>query len=307
MKNYYRLMLGAKSIHADECFEGGFVGTDFGIHQDLAGELPEDWRTFNRKWVPIFMDTHPGKTKIAAGLACGALWTVSKGMESGDLVLCPDGSGQYKVGELSGDYHYVPDGVLFHRRTVKWFDKTIARNDMSDALRNSTGSIGTVARITDHSEEIERLIEGGAPPVIITTDPTIEDASAFAMEKHLEDFLVANWTQTELGRDWDIYEEEGEKVGKQFETDTGRLDILAVSKDKSKLLVVELKKGRASDAVVGQTLRYMGFVQDELAEENQQVEGVIIALDDDQRIRRALAIVPSIKFYRYQISFKLVS
>jgi restriction system protein len=70
--------------------------------------------------------------------------------------------------------------------------------------------------------------------------------------------------------------------------------------------VVELKKGRASDSVVGQVLRYMGFVQEELAEAGQVVQGVIIALEDDQRIKRALAMVPSIVFYRYQISFKLL-
>ena len=71
-------------------------------------------------------------------------------------------------------------------------------------------------------------------------------------------------------------------------------------------LVVELKKGRASDVVVGQTLRYMGFVQEELAEAGQQVRGVIIALEDDPKIRRALQMTPSILFYRYEISFKLV-
>jgi len=37
------------------------------------------------------------------------------------------------------------------------------------------------------------------------------------------------------------------------------IDILAVSKDQKELLVVELKKGRASDVVVGQIQRYMGF------------------------------------------------
>ncbi|RYD33520.1 MAG: DUF91 domain-containing protein, partial [Verrucomicrobiaceae bacterium] len=84
------------------------------------------------------------------------------------------------------------------------------------------------------------------------------------------------------------------------------LDILAVSKDKKRLLVVELKKGRASDAVVGQTLRYMSYVQDELAEADQTVRGVIIANEDDQRIRRALSMVPSIQFLRYQVTFKLV-
>jgi restriction system protein len=35
------------------------------------------------------------------------------------------------------------------------------------------------------------------------------------------------------------------------------------------------------------------------------VEGVIIALDDDQKLRWALLSVPAISFYRYQISFKL--
>jgi restriction system protein len=70
--------------------------------------------------------------------------------------------------------------------------------------------------------------------------------------------------------------------------------------------VVELKRGKASDVVVGQTLRYMGYVQEELAEEGQSVRGVIIALEDDQRIRRALAMTPTIEFFRYEISFKLV-
>jgi restriction system protein len=126
------------------------------------------------------------------------------------------------------------------------------------------------------------------------------------MEKHLEDFLVQNWTQTELGKEYDVYAEEGESVGQQYLTDTGPLDILAISKDKKRLLVVELKKGRASDVVVGQILRYMGYVQEELAETGQTVSGVIIALENDQRIRRALAVVPTIIFYRYEISFKLM-
>ena len=70
-------------------------------------------------------------------------------------------------------------------------------------------------------------------------------------------------------------------------------------------LVVELKKGRASDAVVGQIQRYMGFVLDELAEPDQSVRGCIIALEDDLRLRRALRATTNIDFYRYQVSFKL--
>lgn len=308
MRNYYRVMLGRKSVYAEECFAGGFIGTDFDIEQDLKGRLPDEWRAFNKEFIPIYLANRPDKSKIAAGLACGALWTVSKGIKSGDMVLCPDGAGRYRVGEVTGDYYYEPGGVLFHRRPVHWLSQSIDRAEMSQALKNSTGSIGTVSNITSHRDEIERLLGGNvaSSQPQVPTEERVEDPTAFAMEKHLEEFLVQNWSQTELGKEYDIYQEEGERVGQQYPTDTGPLDILAVSKDRKKLLVVELKKGRASDAVVGQALRYMGFVKDELAEDDQQVCGVIIALEDDARIRRALAMVPNVEFYRYQISFKLV-
>lgn len=39
---------------------------------------------------------------------------------------------------------------------------------------------------------------------------------------------------------------------------------------------------------------------------DQPVLGVIIAHEDDKRIRRALTMTPNISFYRYQVSFKLV-
>ncbi len=306
MKNYYRVMLGRKSVHAEACFAGNFIGADFGITEDLTRKLPEEWRAFNKLFIPAMLAQDPKKSKISAGLACGALWTVSKGIKKGDVALCPDGSGRYRVGEVSGDYLYHPGPVLPHRRPIRWLNQAIDRSDMSDSLKNSSGSIGTVSDISRYRDEIEKLIGGISAPKIISTDETVEDPSAFAMEKHLEDFLVLNWAQTILGKDYNIYEEDGERVGQQYPTDTGPIDILAISKDKKRLLVVELKKGRASDVVVGQALRYMGYVQEELAENGQTVHGVIIALEDDQRIRRALAMAPTIEFYRYQIGFKLM-
>jgi len=37
----------------------------------------------------------------------------------------------------------------------------------------------------------------------------------------------------------------------------------------------------------------------------QKVKGVIIALEDDIRIRRALSVAQNIDFYRYELNFKL--
>lgn len=305
MKRYVRLMLGAKSAYIQDCLQGNFIGADFGIYQDLSNHLYENWKDFNKKFIPVWMELNPGKNKVAAGLSCGALWTVIKGLKRGDIIISPDGQGKYHIAEILDEYSYHHGQILPHRRTVKWFDQTIDRAEMSDNLKNSTGSIGTTSDISNYVAELEELIGGKKPPQLIATDETIEDPSVFALEKHLEDFLVTNWKSTELGKDYLIFEDAGELIGKQYPTDTGFIDILAISKDKKELLVVELKKGRASDNVVGQIQRYMGYVLEELAEEGQKVKGVIIALEDDTRIRRALAVAPNISFYRYQVSFKL--
>jgi restriction system protein len=305
VKRYRRIMLGKQSKHAEQCFAGNFVGADFDIHENLTGQLPDSWREFNRVYVPKMVAADPTRSKIGAGLACGALWVIARGMSNGDVVLCPDGAGSYRIGEVDGPYQYVPDGVLPHRRSVRWLGVSIPRAAMSESLRNSTGSAGTVSDVSSYAEELERLINASAPPTIVSTDTTVEDPVAFAMESHLEHFLVANWGQTEFGQEFTIFEEDGEEVGKQYETDAGRIDILAVSRDRKRLLVIELKRGRTSDIVVGQLLRYMGYAKEELAEPDQTVEGVIIGLEDDQRLRWAIATVPAIRFYRYQISFRL--
>ena len=49
----------------------------------------------------------------------------------------------------------------------------------------------------------------------------------------------------------------------------------------------------------------MGFVKDMLAEEEQNVRGIIIALEDDVRIRRALSVAQNIEFFRYELTFRL--
>jgi len=305
MKNYYRVMLGRKSAYADEAYKGNFIAGGFIKDRDLTNRLSDNWRDFNKEFIPLFLEQNPDKTKVSAGLACGMLWTIAKGIVIGDVVLCPDGKGNYYVGEVTGNYEYHKGEVLPHRRAVRWFPKTISRENMSESLRNSAGSIGTISNISKYASELENLLSGNSPQAIITTDETIEDPSVFALEKHLEDFLVQNWKSTELGKNYDIYEEDGGIVGQQYPSDTGPIDILAISKDKKALLVVELKKGRVGDVVVGQCQRYMGYVKDELAEDNQEVRGTIIAFEDDIKIRRALSVTQNIDFYTYKINFKL--
>ena len=306
MKEFYRIMLGKGSMYAQECLDQGYIGASFDINEDLTNKLPEDWKEFNKAYIPVYLNANPEKSKIGAGLSCGALWVICKKIKIGDIILSPDGKGRYFVGEVQSNYRFVPGANQPHQRQVHWFEETIDRSEMSEALKNSTGSIGTISQISKYREELEGLIKGEVPkPILISTDETIEDPAVFALEKHLEDFLVANWSQTLLGKEYDIYQEE-DNFGRQFPTDTGPIDILAISKNKNEILVVELKKGRASDSVVGQIQRYMGYIAEEIAEEHQRVKGVIIALEDDLRIRRALKVAPNIEFYRYEVKFDLI-
>lgn len=305
MKSYYRVMQGAKSVHIQEAVAQGFIGAGWLPEVDLAGRIPEVWRDFNKEFIPAYIELNPGASKIAAGLACGMLYTIVKGINVGDIILSPNGAGSYHIGEVTGEYQYHKGGILPHRRSVNWYKSTVSREDMSESLRNSAGSIGTVSNVSAYAVEIDSLIEGKVPAGIVSTDPTIEDPSVFALEKHLEDFLEHNWKHTELGQKYDIYEIDGERVGRQYMSDTGPIDILAISKDKKELLVVELKRGRVSDTVVGQIQRYMGYVKEELAEKGQIVRGVIIGFEDDIKIHRALSVATNIEFYTYKIQFHL--
>jgi restriction system protein len=246
MKKYYRIILGEGNKFAKQCLEGNFIGVDYGF-PDLTVKLHENWKDFNKEFIPIFLKIHPSYTKIGAGLACGMTHTVIRGLQIGDIVLCPNGLGSYSVGEILDNYSFHSGEILPHRRTVKWYPGTLTKEEMSEGFQQTLKSSGAVITIERFAEELENFINGYRKPTILSTDDTIEDPSVFALEKHLEEFLVQNWKHTEFGKLYDIYEEEGELVGQQYPSDTGPIDILAISKDKKNLLIVELKKGRASD------------------------------------------------------------
>ena len=305
--NIFRIVLGKQHRFFDDCYSNNYVGVDFGMDIDFSNDLPENWRDFNKQHIPAYLSKHPGSSKIKAGLACGAIHTLSKFLDEGDYILSPNGQGTYHVGEVAGGYQYVASNeehFLRHRRKIRWLNKTINRVDMSESLKNSSGSIWTICNLTKYSEELLNLIGDVVSNSVVSNSPDIENPSEFVLEEHLEDFLIKNWAQTDLATNYDIYEDE-DFFGRQFQTDTGPIDILAISKDRKEFVVIELKKGRASDRVVGQIQRYMGYIKDEVAEDDQAVSGIIIAFEDDQRIKRALSVATNIEFYRYRINFSL--
>ena len=79
MVKIFRIALGRGHRFFDECFKNNFIGVDYGMNINLKNHLPENWREFNKEFIPRFMEIKPDKSKVAAGLACGAIHTMSKG------------------------------------------------------------------------------------------------------------------------------------------------------------------------------------------------------------------------------------
>ncbi len=148
---------------------------------------------------------------------------------------------------------------------------------------------------------------------ISDVDPELAEASKnedtleeFALESQLQSFLVENWDKIDIGKTYDIIEDNGDLVGDQYRIPPiGIIDILAKSKDGKEWLVIELKKGKSSDQVVGQLMRYMGWISKEKAAPGETVRGLIILREDDERIRYAVSSVPNVSVMKYTVDFGL--
>lgn len=86
-------------------------------------------------------------------------------------------------------------------------------------------------------------------------------ATRFALERHLHDYMFDNWDSLDIAQEWEFDTRDGEpEAGYEFRTPVGRIDLLAKHKRERRWLVIELKREKSSDAVVGQVLRYVGWV-----------------------------------------------
>jgi len=87
-------------------------------------------------------------------------------------------------------------------------------------------------------------------------------------------------------------------IGQEFDTgEVGRIDLLCAD-SKGRDVVVELKRGRKSDDVVGQVMRYLGWVEQH---RNPAARGIIVVNEPDIRLTYAVRPMKDriqVKFYR---------
>ncbi len=165
----------------------------------------------------------------------------------------------------------------------------------------------TISAEDDGIQALKEISEGMEPGIADNERASEEiqtmESMEFIMEKYLEEFIETNFNKINLGAKLELYQDE-ENTGRQYPTSIGNIDLLAVDKEKKEFVVIELKKGKSSDAVIGQILRYMGWVKDNLAKD-YDVRGIIIVKEKDERLRYALKLTPNVSLFLYEVSFNV--
>ena len=195
-------------------------------------------------------------------------------------------AGAARVGHLTDDFYsnFLP---------VRWEENRIEFDRMVFAFY-------TIYEIP--ADKYEALVEGKDEE---EDQEVPQQSKEFVLEKYLEDFIVTNFDRVFCGA-LELYYDDDRTSGQQYVTGAGNIDILARVPDTGAYVVIELKKGRPSDEVVGQVLRYMGWVKDNLREADEDVKGLIICRERDKQLEYALSMVGHlIRVQLYEVDFRL--
>lgn len=163
----------------------------------------------------------------------------------------------------------------------------------------------------DSAHDPPPIMHQDSPEILSEHDSIADDYSdedgdrthttEFAYERDLQNFLVKNLNLIEDGLK--LYEDEG-ITGVEYPVGGRRIDILAVDREGA-LVVIELKVSKGHDRVVGQILRYLGWIKQNLAEDGQHVRGIIIAKEISDDLQLACSMTNDISLREYSISFAL--
>jgi len=194
--------------------------------------------------------------------------------------------GYERVGKLTNDYYSNFIGV-------QW------SSDIRDIeFENPVFSFQTIYEIPEN--KYKSFVKGKQ----VEIEEEVVEQTEFVMEKYLEEFIVTNFDTIFKGK-LKLYRDPEGNIARQYPTEIGTIDIIAEEPAASTLIVIELKKGRESDKVLGQTLRYMGWVNENLKGESQKVRGMIICKAPDAKLLFALKMVSDIELKYYTINFRL--
>ncbi|GBD10756.1 Endonuclease NucS [bacterium HR23] len=261
-------------------------------------EIGDPSRLSEEELLQALKQTHPKSARRASGI----LWRFYHEVQPGDIVVARRGrktiaaigtvAGKAFYSEEKGKERVGPDARYFcpNFLPVRWQEQPRDKE-----LQGIPFAITTLYEISEQA--FEKLMAGEVQ------EPSPAE-TRFELEKYLEEFIVSNFDAI-FKRRLELFQDDDGVKGRQYETGVGRIDILAKERSTGALVVVELKKGQGADEVMGQVLRYMGWVQEHLCQEGQPVKGMIVCRQVEPTLQYALNMVRNVEAWTYRVHFEL--
>ena len=140
------------------------------------------------------------------------------------------------------------------------------------------------------------------------TDTVSPTPSGTLTERSLEEHLERSWRRTPF------FTNEGVELasraiqglpGRQVLTPVNSIDLLGFQQRENRWWVIELKRGRTSDAAVGQVSRYLGWISDMHCRGGQTAVGAIVTDSADTKLRLAVKANPRLSLWTYDDELEL--
>ena len=170
-----------------------------------------------------------------------------------------------------------PEHVKKELRTPSGITRYLNRLKKEGVLSTDGLEEGNYTLLDEFEEE-----NGDIPPYSVS------------LEKDLANYLAS---------DPSLIEGDLRLKGQEYDTrNAGRIDLLCIDGN-GDFVVVETKKGKESDKVVGQIQRYMGWVKRNLAKKGENVRGIIIVNEFDEWLDYAVSVNENIRLLYYEVKF----
>ena len=121
-------------------------------------EIPANRDDFKKKYVQIYPDASKGAVATCAGM----LYRFCHEVQIGDYVVYPSKSDRMiNIGEITGDYEFVPDAHEYvQQRNVKWL-KHIPRTSFSQGALYEIGSALSFFAVKNYADEFLSALDKG--------------------------------------------------------------------------------------------------------------------------------------------------
>ena len=207
-------------------------------------------------------------------------------VNKGDVILFREyGLGFWGSCEITDDWVQDGKGREKHKIEAGWFPigkikewkVTLPYEIIRSELSNQNVRLRIAKATLEDKEKIEFALK-----IYTNLGYGEADGNLFILESGIEEAVKANLAQLKLK----LAEEEIQQQC-NLGIGVGRTDLICRDKDNN-FVVLELKAVQTSDNVVGQILRYMGYIRENWAEkEGVKVKGIIITPSYDEQLRLA--------------------